>query len=329
MINAKLVKTSYNLKTKNYLFTYVVTFPRIILPEVLTHRAFSRNTSSSRAIPLSKMVEVIKEKPFVPYLWQKAHKGMQGNDYIIDKTSIKARSYSWLKARNYAVRYAQDLGMEFLDIGQQDNEPVTKQLCNRLLEPFMWVTMAITTSESGLRNFFDLRCPKYYWGDTNTKYKSWNELCEDMKKDGANEEVMCELINTPLVERFKNNLSQAEVHIQLLAEEMYNEYLKKEELREELKENEYHIPFITKEEKYSRTKQDLFVLSVARAARVSYTAIEDDHQNINFETALAIYDKCFKNKHSSVFEHIAKTTNNPYCYNNLYGFIPLRYILGL
>ena len=50
--------------------TMLVTFPRIILAEVNTHRMLSKNTSSSRAIPFKKMVEAVQSDPFIPIAWQ-------------------------------------------------------------------------------------------------------------------------------------------------------------------------------------------------------------------------------------------------------------------
>lgn len=137
------------------LITFEVTFPKIILPEVLTHRMFSRNTSSSRAIPFKKMIEAVKENPFIPYAWQKDHKGMQGDKYITDETTISRLNTEWLRGRDKAVEYATYLH----DLG------LTKQLCNRLLDPYIWTRMIITTTTYGLENFFKLRAPKYRYVD--------------------------------------------------------------------------------------------------------------------------------------------------------------------
>ena len=53
------------------LTSVLVTFPRIILSEINTHRMLSKNTSSSRAIPFKKMVEAVQNDPFIPFAWQK------------------------------------------------------------------------------------------------------------------------------------------------------------------------------------------------------------------------------------------------------------------
>jgi thymidylate synthase ThyX len=146
MIEAKIVADSLNLQGDR-LTTFIVTFPRIILAEFNTHRMFSRNSASSRAIPFDKMVKSVQENPFIPIAWQKNHKGMQGTEYHTDKLNIEAKEGEWLIARNYAVNQAKQL----------NSMDVTKQLCNRLLEPFMWHTVIITSGKEGLQNFFNLR----------------------------------------------------------------------------------------------------------------------------------------------------------------------------
>lgn len=108
---------------------------------------------NSRAIPFEKMVKMVEEDPFIPIAWQKSHKGMQGNEYFTDSENIKGCVNEWLKARDYAVQQATVLNE---DLGYGG---VTKQLCNRLLEPFMWHTVLVTATE--WENFFELRNPVY------------------------------------------------------------------------------------------------------------------------------------------------------------------------
>ena len=139
------------------LTSVLVTFPRIILSEINTHRMLSKNTSSSRAIPFEKMVEVVLENPFIPIAWQRDHSGMQGTEYLTEDIDIAFAHDLWLEARNKAVKSAKTLNTE----GADKISLVTKQLCNRLLEPFMWTTMLITGSKEGWDNFFNLRNPIY------------------------------------------------------------------------------------------------------------------------------------------------------------------------
>ena len=78
MIQAKIVADSINIQGDR-LTTLEVVMPRYILAEFNTHSMLSKNSASSRAIPFNKMVKAVQENPFVPYAWQKDHKGMQGN----------------------------------------------------------------------------------------------------------------------------------------------------------------------------------------------------------------------------------------------------------
>ena len=109
----------------------------------------SKNTSSSRAIPFNKMAETIENDPFIPIAWQKHHSGMQGTEYITDLAEIQGKNLMWLAGRDRAIQTAKDL----------HEADVTKQLANRLLEPFMWHTVLVTATE--WENFFELRCPQY------------------------------------------------------------------------------------------------------------------------------------------------------------------------
>lgn len=127
------------------LTTMVVTYPRCIHAEMLTHRDFSRNSSSGRAIPVEKMIQRIKEDPFIPAEWGTNQKGMQAGEPLGPVAAEDARG-EWLDARDFAVdsaRYLADLG-------------VHKQIVNRLLEPFGWITVIITAT--AWDNFFKLRC---------------------------------------------------------------------------------------------------------------------------------------------------------------------------
>ena len=52
-IEAKIVADSINPQGDR-ITTYLLTFPRFILAELNTHRVFSKNSASSRAIPFEK-----------------------------------------------------------------------------------------------------------------------------------------------------------------------------------------------------------------------------------------------------------------------------------
>lgn len=126
------------------LTTFEVTFPRIVLAEFNTHRVFSRNSASSRAIPVEKMLKMVQENPYIPEEWGTNQRGMQAAEALLGSEALMAEEH-WLRARDLMVQQAQALL----------NLNVHKQLTNRLLEPFLWHTVIVTSTEWS--NFFHLR----------------------------------------------------------------------------------------------------------------------------------------------------------------------------
>lgn len=124
--------------------TLELTFPRFILAELNTHRAFSRNSASSRARSVKKTIQEVSEDPFVPWHWPSERVGMAGG---VSLAPIAAEN----AARNwrFACEQAIDRAEELVAAG------VHKSIVNRLLEPFMWHTAVVTATD--WRNFFDQR----------------------------------------------------------------------------------------------------------------------------------------------------------------------------
>src|SRR6056297_1836815 len=106
-INAKIVADSKDTRG-NRITTFLLTYPRMIHSELMTHRMFSRNSASSRAIPFEKMIKKVEEDPFIPIAWQKDHKAMQGNEYITDQELINQCRLNWLGAKDKAIQFAKD-----------------------------------------------------------------------------------------------------------------------------------------------------------------------------------------------------------------------------
>jgi thymidylate synthase ThyX len=127
------------------LTTFEICFPRMVLAEFNTHRVFSRNSASSRAIPVKVQLAKVLEDPFIPIYWGKNQKGMQASEEL-DPTAQADAVKKWLFARDSAVATVKYLNEE-LD--------VHKQIANRLLEPFMWHTVVCTSTEWA--NYFHLR----------------------------------------------------------------------------------------------------------------------------------------------------------------------------
>jgi thymidylate synthase ThyX len=127
------------------LTTFVLRFPRFVLPEFNTHRMFSRNASSSRAIPTAKLMQQLREDPVVPVEWGRNQSGMQARE-LLDADAALAAEAEWLRARDAALAHAEHLRA----IG------VHKQIVNRVLEPWMWASVIV--SSTTYDNFFTLRC---------------------------------------------------------------------------------------------------------------------------------------------------------------------------
>jgi len=144
---AKILKDSitYRGHESHRLTTMEVTFPRIVLAEFNTHRVFSRNSASSRAIPVEKRIAAVANDPFVPGAFGKNQKGMQASENLEGTDAYDAK-YAWMSAKDEAVRWAKRLA----EVG------VHKQIANRLIEPFSWQTVIVSATEWD--NFFALRC---------------------------------------------------------------------------------------------------------------------------------------------------------------------------
>ncbi|MDP9155341.1 MAG: FAD-dependent thymidylate synthase [Pseudomonadota bacterium] len=117
---------------------------RAIHAEFLTHRMFSRNASSSRAIPVAKMIEQVRNDPAGPIFWGSNQPGMQAGAELSGDLLTGAKEY-WREAAQRAADYA----------GCLMNLGVHKQVANRALEPFQYISVIVTATE--WQNFFALR----------------------------------------------------------------------------------------------------------------------------------------------------------------------------
>jgi len=128
------------------LTTMETRYPRFIHSELLTHRLLSRNSASSRAIPIKKMIAAVREDPAMPLWWGRNQSGMQAFEQLDDTARARAAE-EWESALADALRHAERLSASDIDLH--------KQLVNRLLEPFAWMTSIITATDWA--NFFTQR----------------------------------------------------------------------------------------------------------------------------------------------------------------------------
>jgi thymidylate synthase ThyX len=366
MIQAKVVADSITAKNHR-LTTLEVVMPRYILAEFNTHRMLGKNSASSRAIPLRKMLLEVINRPFIPYAYQEDHKGMQGTKYLnedynftlfefrekagiffesdnkedqfmLDKlfdTILNQMEYKkartlkewWLFARDKAVEMVALLGI----FG------VTKQLANRLLEPFMYHKVLVSATE--WENFFNLRCPIYEIGELNGKvvtYKSRKEVINFYKENSEYKLYYNYAIAYTDLDWLKLNNGQADIHMMKLAECIYDAMNESKPVL--LKEGEWHIPYGDKMElnsilqlsiekdllprkenidDYSAEEIDSTMdlvckISIARCARLSYQTL-GDNPVIDYEKDLSLYESLSTSGHWSPFEHVAKVmTENEY-----------------
>ena len=303
MISAKIIADSIN-ESGARLTTFIIVLPRCVLSELNTHRALSKNSASSRAIPYKKMLETVKNNPFVPIRWQKDHSGMQGTEYFEGEAAEKCKRL-WLEGRDRAIETAEsfkeieqivipngDNGR--VEVGQIKNIGLTKQLVNRGLEAYMWHTVIISGTE--WENFFALRAE-----------------------------------------------SSAEIHIQALAFEMlkvYNESIPKELKkgewhipfgdninREKLEEQMPEIQPASLNWYIEQMDNLKIKIAVARCAGVSYTIVGSDGKEEDFSKLLKRHDILAKMKHMSPFEHVAVNMGTTEYIGNFRGWKQYRKFL--
>lgn len=261
MFKAEIIADSKN-EFGNRLTTFVVTFPRIILAEFNTHRMLSRNSASSRAIPFEKMLKSVENNPFIPIKWMKDHKGMQGVEYFNEGDS-EVLTEQWLLARDSAIKYAKSLS--------NYAEGVTKQICNRLLEPFMFHTVIVTASE--WENFFALRV---------------HEAAE----------IHIQKIAGMMLDEYNKSIPK-----ELKAGEWHIPFGDKISLQS-------IVPYGTLDDSISIEKANEFKIKVAtaRCARVSYTVVGEEGKPDNYESDIKLHDRLLDMGHLSPFEHCGQAT---------------------
>ena len=129
-ITAKIVADSISEAGKR-ITTFELEYPRWILAELNTHRQFSRNSMSSRAIPVSKQIQQVIENPATPVFWGLNQSGMSAKE---EHSNIDACKGAW---KAIAEEYA-----AFADVLKEQN--LHKQIVNRLLEPFQRMKTVLT-----------------------------------------------------------------------------------------------------------------------------------------------------------------------------------------
>lgn len=247
--SAKIIADSvgYYGGAMSRLTTIQLRYPRLVHSELMTHRVFSRNASSSRAIPVAKMIEQVRTDPAAPYVWTTNKPGMQG-DVVTDPELIAKYDQMWIEAANQAADNAEVLMGEGLH----------KQVVNRILEPFQWISVIVTATEWA--NWFELR-----------------------------------------------NHKDADPTIKRLAEVMLEAM--EASTPKHLEAGEWHLPYVSKEEKSALPIATLVKISAARCARVSYLTHDGEFPDVDKD--IALYERLVGSRplHASPIEHQARVLN--------------------
>jgi len=276
-ITAEVIADSINT-SGNRLTSLVITIPRIVLAEFNTHRAISRNSASSRAIPFKKMVEMVESNPFIPTAFQRDHKGMQGTEYLEGNEVASAKAH-WLVARDAAVNQATHLS----------TDGVTKQLCNRLLEPFMHHKIIATATE--WENFIALRA---------------HDQAEIHIQDAAYKVLDALNNSTPKL------LQPGEWHIP------FGDNISNDRIKELFKGNAEDMPF-------GWVHNQKVKIATARCARVSYNNFEGKD---DYAADIKLHDMLKESGHMSPFEHLAFAKDGSFSSGNFNGFTQYRKTIG-
>lgn len=257
------------------LTTWELRYPRFIHSELMTHRVLSRNTASSRAIPASRMRENVLRDPVVPVHFGANQKGMQAVQEVADK---EAALRWWMKGLEDAARLHEE----------GERLGVHKQIVNRVIEPWMYITAIVSATEWG--NLYHLR----YHKDAQPEFQHLVKLM------------------WPVYRRSKPKVLQVgEWHLPLIGEEDRDlARLEAETGRQCFDQDCCFDPTQFEDEISERLRK----ISVGRCARVSYLT-HDGRRDLREDVAL--HDRLAKTAqagepgHWSPFEHVAQALADP------------------
>lgn len=273
LISAKVLADSIS-EVGVRITTMELVYPRFVHAELMTHRVFSRNASSSRAIPVQRALKMIRDRPALPVSWRMNQSGMQGYEVASLATAHEAEGI-WLTAMSHAINAAEKL----------DALGLHKQIVNRLTEPFSHIKVVLTS----------------VWWD------NW---------DGLRNHHMAEPTIEALAIAIKEARDASEPAL--------------------LKTGEWHLPYITDEDRATQPLDNLIKMSAARCARVSYN--NHDGKPTTFEADIKLHDALLVAQpiHASPAEHQACPDErnkrnrwaNPHRHGNLTGWCQYRKFLS-
>lgn len=147
---------------------------------IVVHNCFSRNSASSRAIPINKMLAHIEENTATPIHWGLNQSGMQAK---AEQADPDIATEVWMRARDRAIESARELA----ELG------LHKQIVNRVLEPFQIMKVIVTATS--FDNFFNLRCHP----DAQPEIRHLAELMLKAMQESTPETLSADEWHTPYV----------------------------------------------------------------------------------------------------------------------------------
>jgi hypothetical protein len=270
-INSKLVLASKNMYTGMILYTFVLTYPRVILAEVNTHRMLSRNTASSRAIPAKKQRERVLLNPFVPVTIGANQKGMQAGEELTGWRHFVAVQ-TWKLARYPMVGASWIL----------DKVGAHKQVVNRIVEPWTFTQQVVTCTD--LKNVFKLR-------DHKDAEPHFQIIAKQMHKQVERVEALFGALDFIKGDQHDRSIGPIDPFNNI-------------ERMQGLYEGEWHMPFLDEKEARSLDIESAKQVSTARCARVSYFLPESGARS-DLKRDLELCQRLSSSGHWSPFEHVA------------------------
>ena len=179
------------------IITYQLHYPRIIHSEFMTHRMLSKNASSSRAIPVDRMLEYISKQTAEPIEWGKAKAGMQSDGSHDGEITFEAddgeilTGFSPEEAWEYACATAIEISRGFHNAGYH------KQVANRLTEAFQFINVVVTGTDWD--NFFYLRHHK----DADPTIAELARIMYNAKEESGAETLFAGEYHTPYVDHVR------------------------------------------------------------------------------------------------------------------------------
>lgn len=300
MISVKILADSISPLGKR-LVTREWKYPRNIHAEVLTHKMLSRNSASSRAIPTDKLVQSVIDDPFVPKYIGANQRGMQAGDELDENQKKMARAL-WLTGRDSAVETARQL----LALG------IHKQVVNRIIEPWMWITVIVSATEN--ENLWGLRCHK----DAEPHFQELAYMDRDAVMASTPRQLKDGQWHTPLAPIDDDDVHAISRYVALAttsADERVGLGLRAL-LVDDTSEIIDQIPGLA-DKLQTSMEQTMLKISVGRCARVSYLthgglrAIDED---------IALHDRLVVQSplHASPAEHVAQAMDYPQWFKATY-----------